>query len=316
MKTFSMMIAAAALAAIGTLGGCSSGPAKAGAAVATAEVRSPVFFRGDGTKADLSDVVNAGRVAEAVLVGENHGHPLGLQTAAQLWSVLAQEESSALAMEFFERDEQTGLDDYLAGITTEEAFRKATNRTASNYPAGHRKMVEDAKGRGRPVIAANAPRRYVRLARTEGFDRLRGLTPEQARLVRVPDALPTGPYQEAFDEFMNGAVATRAPESAEDAEARRKRTEAMFRSQSTWDWTMAESVVRLVSSGRTPTLLVIGRFHIDKEGGTVLAVRAMRPGTRIVTVSFVDAWSEKLREEDLGRADFVVYVGPQPAEAQ
>lgn len=315
MKTFSMMIAAAALAAIGTLTGCSSGPAQAGAAE-TVAVRAPVFFRGDGSKADLSDVVNAGRGAEAVLVGENHGHPLGLQTAAELWSVLAQEDNAALAMEFFERDEQAGLDDYLAGITTEEAFRKATNRTASNYPAGHRKMVEDAKGRGRPVIAANAPRRYVRLARTEGFDRLRGLTPEQARLVRVPDALPTGPYQEAFDEFMNGAVATRTPESAEDAEARKQRTQAMFRSQSTWDWTMAESVVRSVSGGRTPTLLVIGRFHIDKEGGTVLATRAMRPGTRIVTVSFVDAWSESLREEDKGRADFVVYVGPGAEDAR
>ena len=48
----------------------------------------------------------------------------------------------------------------------------------------------------------------------------------------------------------------------------------------------------------------------DKDGGTVLAMRAMRPGVRIVSVSFVNEWSETLKEEDKGRADFVVYVGP------
>ncbi len=308
-----LKIVCLAVGLVGLVAGCSTGPDRV---AEKAAVRSPVYFRGDGSKAEFLDLVNAGRGADAVLVGENHGHPLGLQTAAELWSVLAQQEKSALAMEFFERDEQAGLDDYVAGLTNEEAFRKATNRTVSNYPPGHRKMVEDAKGRGRPVIAANAPRRYVRLARTEGFDRLRGLTAEQARLVRVPDALPTGPYQVAFDEFMNGPVAERKPEGAAEAEARKARTEAMFRSQSTWDWTMAESVVRSVEAGRSPTLLVIGRFHIDKTGGTVLAMRAMRPGVRIVSVSFVNEWSETLKEEDKGRADFVVYVGPGPAEAQ
>jgi len=40
----------------------------------------------------------------------------------------------------------------------------------------------------------------------------------------------------------------------------------------------------------------------------------MRPGAKIVTVSFVDEWSSSLREQDRGRADFVVYVGPSAVE--
>ena len=41
-----------------------------------------------------------------------------------------------------------------------------------------------------PIVAANAPRRFVRLARTEGYDHLRDtLSEEQQRLLVIPDEL-------------------------------------------------------------------------------------------------------------------------------
>jgi len=322
-----------ALLALLVLTGCASQRASDGGERTPA--RAPLVFTGTGEATTLEAVAEHARRFEAILVGENHGHPLGLETAADLWKkVVEQAPGAALAMEFFERDEQAALDDYLAGIVDEVAFKKAAGRTDGNYPEGHRAMIEAAKAGKRPVEAANAPRRYVRLARSEGFDRLRALTPEQARLVRIPENLPTGAYRAAFDEIMATphAPPTTAPGATlpppETPEEKQKRLDAGFRSQSTWDWTMAESVARSVQAGRTPTMLVVGRFHIERhpvkdggtrtpgdEGGTTLALRAMRPGISVLTVTFVNQWPEdgKLRPEDKDRADVVVYVGPDPA---
>jgi len=271
--------------------------------------RGYTVFRGnDGTVANWNDLVAAAAGADAVLVGENHGHPRGLPSAAALFEdLVARAPNATLAMEFFERDEQAKLDDYVLGVTDEAQFRAAANRNEGNYPRGHRYMVETAKSNHRGVVAANAPRRYVRVARTDGFDKLRTLTPEQQRLWRIPDELPTGRYWEDFQKVMGAGAAAHGQK--EDEETQKKRIADSFRSQSLWDWTMAESVARSIQGGHTPTLLVVGCFHINHEGGTVLALRKLAPGAKVVTVSYVDAESSSLRDEDKGRADYVIYVG-------
>ncbi|MFN0137959.1 MAG: ChaN family lipoprotein [Phycisphaerae bacterium] len=271
-----------------------------------------IFDGATGESIDWTDMIEHTITADAILVGENHGHVLGLASAAALWAdVLTQRgERAALALEFFERDDQSRIDDYLADLYDEKRFKTRTGRTDSNYPAGHRQMVEAAKQAGRPVLAANAPRAFVRLARHEGFERLATLTDEQRRLVRVPEFLPTGRYRNAFEKVMTHAGDTSAAATEEARVEARKKIDDLFRSQSIWDWTMADSVARSIERGDAPTLLVIGRFHIDFRGGTVQALECMRPGSTHVTVSYVDAWSDALRDEDLWRADYVIYVGP------
>jgi uncharacterized iron-regulated protein len=286
------------------------------------------IFRGDGSAAGWDDLVSAAEHADAVIIGENHGHPLGLAAAAVLWEdLLARTDHPALALEFFERDEQTRLDDYLAGVTDEALFRKRTARTNANYPPGHRAMIEAAKAKRRPVIAANAPRPYASFARLKGFEQLAALTPDQRRLFRVPDELPgpDSPYRKRFDEIMTENAGAghgkdkASPAKDEKAQAEHKaRLDATFRSQSMWDWTMAQSVASAVAGGHKPTVLVVGRFHCDSDGGLVLALRKLRPGVRAVVVSFVDEAAPvsaageagRLRDEDRARGDFVVYVGP------
>jgi len=283
--------------------------------------RAVAVFRGDGSSASWSDLVNTASGAEAVLVGESHGHPLGLAASAALFSdTLKQSPNGALALEFFERDEQLALDDYLAGVTDAKAFETAARRNPGNYPPGHRAMVESARVAKRPVIAANAPRRYVRLARTEGYDRLKQLNDSQRRLFRIPEFLATGPYRDAFDKLMGHDEPSAKPpkpakgdaEKPETPEDRQKRMDALFRSQQLWDWTMSESVAHCIDAGNTPTYLEVGSFHVDNTGGLVQALKAQRAATRIVTISLVSESSDHLRDEDKSRADFILYVGPAP----
>lgn len=280
-----------------------------------------------GSPITWPELVSTLAAADVVVIGENHGHALGLSAAAAIFDdILAANPAAVLSLEFIERDEQPALDDYLAGIIDEKTFRESTKRTEGNYPDGHRRMVEAAKAANRPVIAANAPRRYVRLARLEGYERLQKLSPEQRRLFRIPDSLPEGRYRTDFEKIMrdmasqgHGAAsatpgqATPPPSTPDPAAeaALTARIAATFRSQVLWDWTMADSIVRALDSGR-PVVHVVGRFHSDFRGGTIEAIQRLRPAARVITISMIDDTSNSLRDEDKSRADFIIYTGPAP----
>lgn len=165
-----------------------------------------LMFNGrDGTALTWEEVLSQFDNYDVVVIGELHGHPNGLNTAATLWKeALVNNPEAALSMEFFERDQQLAMNDYLSGVTDEEQFLKAARRSGGNYPDGHKSMIEEAKANGRPVYAANSPRRYNTLARTEGYDRLRELSFEQQRLFVIPDTLPEGRYKDDFFEIMRG----------------------------------------------------------------------------------------------------------------
>ncbi len=119
---------------------------------------------------------------------------------------------------------------------------------------------------------------------------------------------------------MTGHGAPEKPKAQPDApppdpaaeEAKRKAdVEAMFRSQSLWDWTMSESIATFLASGSVPVVHVVGRFHCDFDGGLVQALRHQRTGVRTLVVSYVQKDGPQIESEDIGRADFIVYVGAE-----
>lgn len=311
---------------MGALVGCASpgrDPRSTVRSTDAAALRTLPVFRGDGTPASMDEVVASAVEADVVLIGENHGHPVGLPWAALVFDrVLESTDKAALSLEFFERDDQSRVDDYLLGLSDEAAFRKRADLTAGGYPAGHRQMLEAAKAKGRPVIASNTPREIIRYLRGKDYDALRSLTAEQQRLFRVPEVLPEGKYRDDFYGLMRGSVESEAghrggagePSAALTEEQVQARLAGRFRAQSLWDWTMGESVTRALDAGSRPVVQVVGRFHSDFRGGLAQAIERLRPGTRIVVVSVVDEESATLREDDRGRGDYVAYVGPSPEE--
>ncbi len=265
-------------------------------------------------------LVERAATAEAVLVGELHGQPHGQAFLAAFFADLIEAApGAAAALEFFERDQQVALDDYLAGITDDAAFRVASGRKSeSSYPIGHRAIVEACLAAGRPVIAANAPRRYVRTARLAGYDRLRALPPEVTRLIRLPEAPASTRYADDFAMVMAGVDLRKDDPPRDATPEERSKAEAAFRAQSVWDWTMADSVARAIgpadaARGR-PVVLVVGGFHVGHGGGLVQALARVRPGTRVLVINMVDATplappDAALRADERGLADVIVYVG-------
>lgn len=275
-----------------------------------AAARSVTILNGDGSGASTwSQAIQKMANADVVLMGEVHGHELGNAIQQEMFEdILTANPRTVLAMEFYERDEQVALDDYLAGITDREGFEIAADRNEGNNPWAHARMVDASKEAGRPVIAANAPRRYVRLARTGGFERLRELNDHQQALVEIPAQTPQGAYRDRFMDAMGGMASHGGEEMIE----------GFLRSQSTWDATMAQSIIDGFEDG-TPVVLVVGYFHAQFpfEPGSSELVDQLRKRTdrqlNIVTCITLPSRHEQIQDEDRNIADFVVYVG-EPGE--
>lgn len=268
--------------------------------------RGVTILAGDGSgSVSWSDAVAKMASADVVLMGEVHSHELGNAVQQEMFEdILTANPRAVLSMEFYERDEQVALDDYLAGITDRTAFEKAADRNPGNNPWAHARMIDASKEAGRPVVASNAPRRYVRLARTQGYERLEQLNENQRALVEIPTSVPDGAYRDRFVDAMGGM----ASHGGEDM------INGFLRSQTVWDATMAQSIVDAFADG-TPVVHVVGFFHAQfpfeaGSSGLVdqLRQRIDRP-LNIVTCITLPASHEAIQDDDRNIADFVVYVG-------
>lgn len=174
-------------------------------------------FTGQGEPASLDDIVAAMDGVDAVLIGETHTDPVGHWVEAELFRRAVERYNAggeagspsgarrpvALSLEMFERDVQYILDEYLAGLITESQFLSSA-RPWEYYEEDYRPMVELARERGLPVIAANAPRRYVNRVSRLGREALRDL-PARARsfLPPLPYPQPTDAYRAEWTDLMS-----------------------------------------------------------------------------------------------------------------
>ena len=305
-------------------------------------------FTGEGEPASLADVVRAMADVEVVLVGESHTDPVGHWIQAELLrEALASAEASegsgvvrpvALSLEMFERDVQGIVDEYLQGLITEQQF-KASTRPWKFYDADYRVMVELAREAGIPVIAANAPRRYVNRVTRLGRDALDELPAYGLSL------LPPLPYPEPSDRYRAEWLALMAEMPMErqcippggEAAAQGDSVDAPavdqpshpvadappaqppahmgsfmengVQAQALWDASMAHAISTHLDT--TPGALVlhmVGGFHVENFTGIPEKVQHYRPGTRSLVVSMDNVADFRIFDPDehTGLGDFVI----------
>lgn len=261
------------------LGGCQ---APAEQPMAYGEVRSSVSIRdsADG-KLTWDGMLDRTDEADVIVLGELHDdHVAHLVQRAVVEDVAARRPGTVLAMEMLERDEQIVVDDYRDGVISSEEFTKLTFSGSwsgeGSWDDWYLPIIDAAHEHGAIVIAANAPRRYVTLARTDGYERLEELPGERRRFVDWPDPQVDGAYRRRFMNLMS---------SHGDDEIDPEIAESFFRAQQTWDATMAASVAGNMPGDGGASILLLGRFHSDHEGGTVQMLRRLAPGANILVIS-------------------------------
>lgn len=256
------------------------------------------IFRSDATTAaTLDDIAAAMRVADVVFIGEAHNDKIAHELEFELFRRVALDEANvteatkrrgvALSLEMFERDVQTTLDEYLAGLITENHFLLAS-RPWENYKADYRPMVEFARENRLPVIAANAPRRYVnRVSRLGGKSLAELPATARAWLPPLPFAPASTAYAAKFSRLMAGMPAAQTQSATPGTTAAPSaHSSTLLEAQALWDATMAHSIAEHLK--RTPGALVIhvnGKFHTEERLGTPEHLVRYRPNTKFFVIT-------------------------------
>jgi uncharacterized iron-regulated protein len=309
-------------------------------------------YDGAGGSRSFAEVVAAMADADAVLVGETHDAVVGHGVETQLLIRAAQRVGAlgdttgtgrqvVLSMEMFERDVQYIVDEYLHGLITEEQFQKSA-RPWDRYDTDYRPMVEFARAHELPVVAANAPRRYVNRVSRLGPQSLYALSDlARSYLPPLPYPGPSAAYTAQWNALMadmmkeaqgaapdstapGGGSAQEAPTEphpepgAETPPPPVHDMSNALQAQALWDAAMGEAVARALQEHLGALVIhYAGSFHVERGTGIPERVADYRPGTRILTIVLapaedIDGWKQ---DEDEGLGDFVILTRKPPEVA-
>ena len=270
-------------------------PASGDTAYTAGEYR---IFTGAGEPASLDDIVSAMSNVSVVFIGETHDDPTQHMLEAELLRRAWEAEygpTVALSLEFFQRDTQPIVDEYLAGLISEKSFLDDA-RPWPRYQTDYRPLVEFAREAGIDVIAANAPRRYTSRVTREGRESLAELP---AHAFQWLPPLPYGEASEAYRRQWIQVISEVMEEEGKkcgipieelnaegmDAQARAP-TGAhgnmgnQMDSQVLWDASMGYAISEYLAENPDALVLhMVGGFHVERGTGTPEHLEAYRPGT-------------------------------------
>ena len=264
---------------------------------------------------DFDEMTRAAAKADMVFLGEQHDDPVTHSVElAVLRAIGAQRGRVVLSLEMFERDVQPLLDRYLSGAITESEFL-AGARPWDRYATDYRPMVELAKARGWPVIAANVPRRIASDVSRRGLAHLDTMNAADRAFVAREHACPRDRYFDRFAATMSSHGAGSGPPSAADAAAAEAITLRFYQAQCVKDEAMGEAVADAWTRARpTPVLHVDGAFHSDYFLGTVERARRRAPDAQVVVLTAVPVLN--LNNADPAphkdRADYLIFTLAAP----
>ncbi|HXV75307.1 MAG TPA: ChaN family lipoprotein [Candidatus Polarisedimenticolaceae bacterium] len=219
----------------------------------------------------------------------------------------------AIGLEMYPYTEQRYLDQWSAGLLTEQGFVELSD-WYDNWGYDwqyYREIFLFARDHGLPMHALNTPREVISAVRQKGFD---DLTEEEAR--HVPPAIDTD-----SDDHLRLFRAMLEEDSDEDfhAELPDEILRPMFDAQCTWDATMAHHAVKALAGGQADEILVVlvGTGHLAYELGLQRQARQWFDGrmATLIPISVGDE-CEPVHRVRASFADFVWGVPEEPSPAR
>ncbi len=266
------------------LSGC-TGARLAPSSAITPVSNQRVVASATGQTISFAAMADAAAKSDVVFFGEQHDDDETHRAELALLAAIGERRARVvLSLEMFERDVQPLLDAYLAGRLSEAEFR-AQSRPWPNYEADYRPLVELARAKGWPVIAANVPRRLASAVSKRGLPAVDSLVASDRGFVANDIQCPKDKYYENFVAVMGGGHG--APPAA--AAGARPMTDLFYEAQCVKDETMAESIVAARERAGKGAIIVHfnGSFHSDFGLGTASRVGRRLPTAALVVVSAV-----------------------------
>ncbi len=210
--------------------------------------------------------------AEALLLGETHDNPEHHRLQVMILQArLAAGARPALLMEQFDNDQQAAIDE----------ARKAGKDLAPLMRgwdwALYQPLVALANTAQIPLQAANLPRGATRPVVREGYAMLGAGESQRLALETV--------WDEARQSYMVGLI-----EASHCGKVSPQLRDGLVRAQRLRDATLADAALGRINGG---VVFILGRGHARRDVGVPLYLTARRPGTRILSLGFVEVGAGK-----------------------
>lgn len=229
---------------------------------------------------------------DIVLFGELHNNPISHWLQYEVTSDLNEERDLILGAEMFEADNQEALTKYVEE-KIEFPELDSLSRLWPNYKTDYAPLVDYAKDHNLEFVATNIPRRYANMVYKKDFEALDSLsTKEKEWIAPLPIAfdieLPT--YQSILKMMGDHG------------------SPLLVKAQAIKDATMAHFILEHYKENHL-FIHYNGAFHSDFYEGILWYLKQDRSDLNYATISTVSQESvEKLLEENLGKADFIICV--------
>ncbi len=228
-----------------------------------------------------------------IFVGEDHESRFSHEAELTILTALIERDSNLiLALEMFERDVQDILDAFLKGTIPEYQFLEKT-RPWPNYASDYRPLIELAKFRSIPVIAANIPRKAAAAVAKANKISSKVLGEDHVYLPTTFH-LDSKEYYEHFAATMN-VMPHFSPMKGVNIKA-------LFKAQALKDAVMAASLEPYLNNR---ILFFCGHFHSDFHLGIPYQLQKNHPELKITVVTTSSSIGELPMKERSRVADFI-----------
>jgi len=242
-----------------------------------------------------------------LFIGENHqdptAHQLELKLLKNVYELIKNNEkiNFGFSLEFYNRENQPILDEFLAGFLDYETFVEEAGTGAPGNHEDYKPLLEFCREFQVPVIAANCPRRYSKLVGKNGRQILDNLPQKSRALIApLPYQNPSQKYCENFLKIMN----IFHDENQELIMTERMRK--MLDAQSLWDATMAFSISESFEKLNF-VAHISGYFHVQQNLGLVEHLNHYSPDVLSYTLVMLPEDKPEFNPDDhSGLADSLI----------
>jgi uncharacterized iron-regulated protein len=246
-----------------------------------------------GALYDLEDAFDLFMDYDLIFIGEEHESQVSHHAELTILKGFAERDPNlVLALEMFERDVQDILDAYLKGNISEKKFLKQA-RPWPNYRKDYRPLIEFAKKKGMPVIAANIPRRTA-----AAVSMANEISPEVMGEDRIylPNAiyLKSKKYYEHFISSVEGMP--------HDSPMKGLKLDGLYKAQVLKDAVMAASIEPFLDHR---ILFCCGHFHSDYHLGIPYQLQKNHPKLKIAVITMASSVENLLMRDRSKVADFI-----------
>ena len=139
--------------------------------VVSATAHPHILDVASGEMLDFNQLIDKLEQTRVVFIGEQHDHTGHHQMQLEIIRALNERQSMVIGLEMFQAREQQALDDWTAGVSSEEDFRQIYQRNWGWWRL-YEPIFSYARRHQIPMIGLNVPRSITRQVAMSGFSSL------------------------------------------------------------------------------------------------------------------------------------------------